>query len=137
MHMNGWLQLALYFLVLVLITKPLGIYLYKVLDQRGKTWLDKVIKPLEKLTYKLLGVNPEKEQGWKQYAFSMLLFSAVSLLFTYVILRFQQYLPLNLQQLPNLSPDLAFNTAISFTTNTNWRAMEGSQQCLTSRKWWR
>ena len=80
------------------------------------------MKPLEKFTYRLLGVDPEKEQNWKQYSVSMLLFSAMSLFLTYVILRAQQWLPLNPQGLPNLSPHLAFNTAVSFTTNTNWQS---------------
>jgi len=123
--MNEWLQLALFFIALVLITKPLGIYLVKVLDVNGRTWLDKILKPLEKITYKLFGIDPEKEQSWKQYAFSMLLFSVVGFLFTYIILRLQQYLPLNPQHLPNLTPDLAFNTAISFITNTNWQSYAG------------
>jgi K+-transporting ATPase ATPase A chain len=123
--MNEWLQLSLFVLALVLITKPLGIYLTKVLDVNGKTWLDKILKPLEKLTYKLLGLDPEKEQSWKWYAFSMLIFSAVGVLFTYIILRLQQYLPFNPQNLTNLSPHLAFNTAVSFTTNTNWQSYSG------------
>lgn len=122
---NEWIQLILFVGALILITKPLGIYLTKVLDVDGKTWLDKVLKPLEKVTYKLLGVDPKKEQSWKGYAVSMLIFSVISLLFTYIILRIQQWLPLNPQHLPNLSPDLAFNTAVSFTTNTNWQSYAG------------
>jgi K+-transporting ATPase ATPase A chain len=125
MHLNGWLQLLIYVAALLLITKPLGIYLTKVLDVNGKTWLDKIFKPLEKLTYKLFGIDPTKEQDWKWYAFSMLIFSAASLLFTYLILRIQQYLPLNPQHFANLPPHLAFNTAASFTTNTNWQSYAG------------
>jgi K+-transporting ATPase ATPase A chain len=125
MHLNGWLQLIIFIAALLLITKPLGIYLTKVLDVNGKTWLDKIFKPLERLTYKLFGIDPQKEQNWKWYAFSMIIFSAVTLLFSYVILRLQQYLPLNPQKLPNLSPHLAWNTAVSFTTNTNWQSYGG------------
>jgi K+-transporting ATPase ATPase A chain len=125
MHINGWIQFALFLVILVLITKPLGIYLSQVLDQKGKTWLDKVVKPLEQFTYKLLGLNPEQEQSWKWYAFSMLIFSGVSVLFTYLILRIQHVLPLNPQDLPNLAPHLAFNTAVSFVTNTNWQSYGG------------
>ena len=125
MHLNGFIQLAIFIAALLLVTKPLGIYLMQVLDVNGKTWLDKIFKPLERLTYKLFGLDPEKEQNWKWYAFSMLIFSAVGLFFTYIILRLQQYLPLNPQNLPNLSPHLAWNTAVSFTTNTNWQSYSG------------
>ncbi len=120
-----WLQLGIYIGVLVLITKYLGVYLVQVLDPNGKTFLDRILKPLEKLTYRLFGIDPEKEQNWKQFSVSMLLFSVVSLLFTYLILRIQQWLPLNPQGLANLSSHLAFNTAVSFTTNTNWQSYAG------------
>ena len=125
MNSHQWLELALYIGALVLVTKPLGLYINRVLDAGGRTWLDPVLHPLEKLTYRMLGVDPQKEHGWKQYAFAMLLFSLVSCLFTYAILRLQQYLPLNPQHLGALSPHLAFNTAISFTTNTNWQSYCG------------
>ena len=125
MNSHQWLELALFIGALVLVTKPLGLYINRVLDANGRTWLDPVLRPLEKLTYRVLGVNPQKEQGWKQYAFATLLFSLVSCLFTYAILRLQQYLPLNPQKFGALSPHLAFNTAISFTTNTNWQSYGG------------
>ena len=125
MNSHQWLELALYIGALVLVTKPLGLYINRVLDPNGRTWLDPVLRPLEKLTYRVLGVDPQKEQGWKQYAFAMLLFSLVSCLFTYAILRLQQYLPLNPQHFGALSPHLAFNTAVSFTTNTNWQSYGG------------
>jgi K+-transporting ATPase ATPase A chain len=120
-----WLQLAVFVALLALITKPMGLYLCRVLDAKGKTWLDPILKPLERLTYWLMGVDPEKEQDWKLYTFAMLLFSLVSCLFTYAILRLQKYLPLNPQGFDNLSPDLSFNTAVSFTTNTNWQSYAG------------
>ncbi|MGN6643196.1 MAG: potassium-transporting ATPase subunit KdpA [Verrucomicrobiota bacterium] len=125
MHANDWLQLALFLTALALITKPMGLYLSRVLDAEGCTWLDPVLKPFERLTYRLLGVEANKEHDWKQYTFAMLLFSLVSCAFTYAILRLQHLLPLNPQGLGPLSPDLAFNTAVSFTTNTNWQDYGG------------
>jgi potassium-transporting ATPase potassium-binding subunit len=125
MNISGWIQLALFVAVLLAITKPLGLYLCQVLDVNGKTFLDPVIKPLEKLTYKLIGVDPNKEHDWKQYAVAMLVFSLVSMLFTYGILRLQDKLPLNPQKMVALSEHLAFNTAASFTTNTNWQSYGG------------
>src|SRR5262245_1801037 len=125
MHTSGWLQLALYVIALVAITKPMGLYLMRVLDTNGRTWLDSILKPLERVTYRLMGVKASQEQDWKQYASAMLLFSMVSCVFTYVILRFQHLLPLNPQKFGPVSPDLAFNTAVSFTTNTNWQSYGG------------
>src|SRR5476651_737552 len=121
---NAWLQLALYVGALLLITKPLGLYLVAVLE-RGKTFLDPVVRPIERLTYRVCGIDPEKEQGWIGYTIALLAFSLVGLLFTYFILRFQDHLPLNPQGLPGLAPGLAFNTAASFTTNTNWQSYSG------------
>jgi K+-transporting ATPase ATPase A chain len=125
MNTSGWLQLALYVGALALITKPMGLYLMRVLDPKGKTWLDPVIRPVERLSYWVMGVRPEQEQNWRQYTWAMLLFSLVSCVFTYAILRLQNFLPLNPQHLGALSPDLAFNTAVSFTTNTNWQSYGG------------
>jgi len=125
MHSTDWLQFALFLGLLTLITKPLGLYLMQVLDANGRTWLDPILKPFEKLTYKLLGVDPQREQGWKQYTFAMLAFSLVGVVFTYAILRLQDVLPWNPQGLPALSHHLAFNTAVSFTTNTNWQSYGG------------
>ena len=89
------------------------------------TWLDPVLRPLERGTYRVMGVDPNKEHNWKQYTFAMLLFSLVGCLFTYAILRLQYFLPLNPQGLAGVSPDLSFNTATSFTTNTNWQSYVG------------
>src|SRR5271157_3958926 len=125
MNISGWLQLALYIVVLVLITKPLGIYLFKVLDANGKTFLDPVIKPFERLTYRIVGVNPETEQGWILYTIAMLIFEVVTMLLTYLILRFQNFLPLNPQGQAGVTDHLAFNTAWSFATNTNWQSYGG------------
>jgi K+-transporting ATPase ATPase A chain len=125
MDANGWIQFALYVAVLVLITKPLGIYLTRVLDAGAKTFLDPVFKPLERLTYKVLRVDPAQEHDWKQYTIAILLFSFVTMLFTYAILRLQNVLWLNPQKLAALSEHLSFNTAASFTTNTNWQNYSG------------
>jgi K+-transporting ATPase ATPase A chain len=125
MNTSGWIQLALYVGALALITKPMGLYLMQVLDANGKTWLDPILKPLERLTYRVMGIRAGEEHNWRQYTWAMLLFSLVSCVFTYAILRLQNFLPLNPQHLPGLSPDLAFNTAVSFTTNTNWQSYGG------------
>jgi K+-transporting ATPase ATPase A chain len=125
MNVSGWTQLALYVGLLALITKPLGMYLVRVLDAGGKTWLDPLVKPVERLTYRVMGVRADGEQNWIQYTWAMLLFSLVGCLFTYVILRLQYFLPLNPEKFSGLTSDLAFNTAISFTTNTNWQSYSG------------
>ena len=125
MQAFGWLQFLFYLIALVLITKPMGLYLMQVLDVNGKTWLDPVLRPLERLTYRIMGVDRNREHDWKQYTLAMLLFSVVSCLFTYAILRLQHLLPLNPQGFGPMSSDLAFNTAVSFTTNTNWQAYGG------------
>src|SRR5271170_1534727 len=125
MNAHQWLELVIYLGALILVTKPLGLYLGLVFDANGRTWLDPVFRPLEKLTYWIFRVDPAKEQGWKQYTFAMLIFSLVSLLFTYAILRLQNFLPLNPQHFGALSEHLAFNTAVSFTTNTNWQSYAG------------
>src|SRR6201993_2558783 len=127
MNILGWLELAIYLVVLLLITKPLGIYLVHVLDTNGKTFLDPVVKPVEKLTYRLLGVDPEKEQSWIQYTIALLVFTVVTVLFTYAILRLQGFLPLNQdpKTFQAVTDHVAFNTAISFSTNTNWQSYSG------------
>ena len=132
MRAVDWLQLGLYVGALALITKPMGLYLVRVLDANGRTWLDPIFKPLEQLTYWLMGVKSEEEQDWKKYTFAMLLFSVVSCLFTYAILRLQHILPLDPQGFGALSPDLAFNTATSFTTNTNWQSYTGESTMSTA-----
>src|SRR5215467_12873572 len=126
MTINGWLQILLFFLIIVAVTKPVGVFMTKVFA-RERTWLDPVMRPLEKLIYKLTGVNEEREMRWTEYSIAMLLFSGVSMLVLYLLQRSQQWFPhaVNPQKLANVAPDLAFNTAASFTTNTNWQFYSG------------
>jgi K+-transporting ATPase ATPase A chain len=121
----GWIQLTIYMGALLLLTRPIGIYLFRVLDAEGKTFLDPILGPAERCFYFFLRIDPKKEQDWKQYTISMLAFSLAGLLFTYAILRLQHLLPLNPQGLGPFSEHLAFNTAVSFTTNTNWQSYGG------------
>jgi K+-transporting ATPase ATPase A chain len=121
----GWIQLAAYVVILLVLTKPMGMYLMQVLDVRGKTFLDPFVHPVEMSIYRLFGLNPGKEQTWQEYTLSLLVFSMIGLLMTYAILRLQHNLPLNPQGFGPLSPHLAFNTAASFTTNTNWQSYAG------------
>jgi potassium-transporting ATPase potassium-binding subunit len=125
MNISDWIQFAIFVGILLAITKPLGIYLYRVLDANGKTFLDPIIKPFERLTYKLTGIDPKQEHDWKRYAAAMLLFSLVTMLFTYGTLRLQASLPLNPQALTAVSEHLSFNTAASFVANTNWQSYAG------------
>jgi len=118
---NGWFQIFLYFLALLLVTKPLGVFLYRVYERKS-TWLDPLLRPVERLIYRLCGIDETKEMRWMEYGFAMLLFSAVSLLVLYLIERVQHWLPGNPQNLANIPSGLAWNTAVSFTTNTNWQA---------------
>jgi K+-transporting ATPase ATPase A chain len=121
MSANGWLQFAIYSLILLLTVRPVGIYLARVLEGE-RTWLDPVLRPIERLIYKLSGIKADQEMNWREYAFAVLGFSAVSMLMTYAIERLQNFLPLNPQNLAAVGPDLAWNTAASFTTNTNWQS---------------
>jgi len=121
MSLNGWLQIAVFILLILLAAKPMGSYMTRVFARRH-TWLDPILGPCERLLYRVTGVNADAEMDWREYAGAMLIFSAATLLLTYAIERMQHWLPLNPQGLANVAPDLALNTAISFTTNTNWQA---------------
>ena len=125
MNANGWAQLILFSVILLALTKPMGLYLVRVLDAEGRTCLDPALKPVERLIYRFAGIDPAKEQDWKGYAISVLIFSLVTLLLTYLILRLQYFLPLNPQGFSGVAGDLSFNTAASFTTNTNWQNYGG------------
>jgi potassium-transporting ATPase potassium-binding subunit len=124
MTFNGWLQILIYSGLILALTKPLGVYLHRVFESPERP-LPRFFGPLERWGFRACGVEPEKEQTWKEYALALLLFSLVGVLVSYAILRLQHLLPLNPQGLGPVAPDLAFNTAVSFTTNTNWQAYGG------------
>jgi K+-transporting ATPase ATPase A chain len=124
MTANGWLQIGIYLVILLALTKPMGVYMTRVFSGQ-KTFLDPVLRPVERLLYRVTGVDETREMPWTEYAIAMLLFSGVSMLLLYLIERVQQWLPWNPQHLATVAPDLAFNTAASFTTNTNWQNYSG------------
>ena len=125
MTINGWLQIAFFLLLVFLVTRPMGVFMARVFS-REKTFLDPVLKPLERLLYRVTAVDENHEMRWTEYAISMLLFSLVSMIGLYLVERLQGYLPFNPQKLGAVNPaQLAFNTAASFTTNTNWQAYSG------------
>src|SRR6202163_3740804 len=124
MTANGWLQILAVLAVVLAITNPLGIFMARVFS-REKTFLDPILRPIEKLVYRLTAVDEKREMRWTEYAVAMLLFSGVSMALLYLIERTQKWLPLNPQKFGNLEPGLAFGTAASFTTNTNWQAYTG------------
>jgi K+-transporting ATPase ATPase A chain len=124
MTVNGWLQIGLFSFLVLLLAKPVGLYLYRVYEGVRRP-LPRVLGPVERLLFRLSGVDPDREQDWKGYALSLLAFSALGLLVTYAIQRLQGALPLNPNGLPAVPPELAFNTAASFTTNTDWQSYGG------------
>jgi potassium-transporting ATPase potassium-binding subunit len=121
MSLNGWLQIVCFIAIILLLANPVGRYMAAVFERR-KTFLDPLLLPCERLLYRLTGISPEQEMRWTEYAICMLVFSAATLVLTYVVERLQQFLPLNPQHWPAVEPVLALNTAISFTTNTNWQS---------------
>ena len=121
MTASGLFQIALYFLVLLALTKPLGLYMNRVF-QGERTFMHRLLRPFEVAIYKLCGIDERAEQHWTRYAGGILLFSVATLLVTYAVQRVQQWLPWNPQGLGPVSPDSSFNTAMSFTTNTNWQS---------------
>jgi len=124
MTTNGWIQIFVFLALILAITKPLGVYMAKVFS-RERTFLDPVVRPIERLLYRVTGVDEEHEMRWTEYAFSMLLFSGATMLLLYLIERVQQWLPWNPQKFGAVAQALAFNTAASFTTNTNWQNYSG------------
>jgi len=120
----GWLQIGLYLLLLLLLTKPLGAYMARVY-QGERTFLEALLRPMEQFIYRASGARAQDEMDWKTYATAMLVFNALGLLVVYALQRLQDVLPLNPQDLSAVSPDLAFNTAVSFATNTNWQGYSG------------
>ena len=121
MTSNGWIQILVFLVLILAITKPLGLFMARVFN-RERTFLDPVLRPIERLLYRVSGVDEDREMDWKEYAVSVLLFSGVSMLLLYLQQRVQGLLPFNPQKLGKVTTDLAFNTAASFTTNTNWQA---------------
>jgi K+-transporting ATPase ATPase A chain len=124
MSANGWFQIFLYSAVILALTKPLGAYMFNVFEGDRQP-LPRVLGPMERACYRLCGVDAKREQGWQEYTLALLLFSALGVLVTYAFERLQGVLPLNPQGFPAVPADLAFNTAASFTTNTNWQAYSG------------
>jgi potassium-transporting ATPase potassium-binding subunit len=124
MTANGWFQIGFFLLVIFLLTKPVGIFMTRVFSGE-KTFLDPILRPIERLVYRLTGIDESQEMRWTEYAIAMLLFSGVSMALLYLIERTQKWLPFNPQKFPNVEPGLAFGTAASFTTNTNWQAYSG------------
>ena len=124
MTTSAWMEIGLYLVVLLALVRPLGWYMARVYTGQP-CGLDRIIGPAERLIYRLCGIRPETEMNWPTYAIAMLVFNGLGVVSVYVLLRAQVWLPLNPQHLPEVSPDLAFNTAISFATNTNWQAYSG------------
>ncbi len=124
MTINGWLQIAIFLALILLVTKPMGVFMTRVFN-RERTFLDPVMRPIERLIYRTTGVDENHEMRWTEYAFAMLLFSAVSMLLLYLMERVQGFLPFNPQKFAAVPQALAFNTAASFTTNTNWQNYSG------------
>ena len=125
MTLIGWLQAALVFGLVCVCIVPLGAYMYRVFEGE-RTWLTPLLAPVERVLYAVCRIDAEREMPWKTYAFAFMAFHVVGFAWLYFLLAFgQQYLPLNPQHFPNLAPDLAFNTAVSFLTNTNWQFYSG------------
>ena len=124
MSLNGWLQILLFFALILAVTKPLGVFMARVFN-RERTFLDPILRPVERLLYRLTGVDEAREMRWTEYAVAMLLFSLVSMLVLYLLQRVQYYLPFNPQKMVGVEAGSAFNTAASFTTNTNWQGYVG------------
>jgi potassium-transporting ATPase potassium-binding subunit len=121
MTFNGWLQILIFFAVVLALTKPLGIFMARVFN-RERTFLDPILRPVEGLIYRITGVKEDREMRWTEYAVAMLLFSLVSMVVLYLLQRLQYYLPFNPQRLAGITPHSSFNTSASFTTNTNWQS---------------
>ena len=124
MNWNNFIQSFVFIFAALILVKPLGIYMARIYEGKN-AGLNVWFAPLERWTYRLSGIDHEKEMSWKQYAFSVMLFNIIGLVAVYAIQRFQSHLPLNPMSMPPVAPDLAFNTAVSFATNTNWQSYGG------------
>ncbi|MDE2463678.1 MAG: potassium-transporting ATPase subunit A, partial [Alphaproteobacteria bacterium] len=124
MTFHGWIQIIVYAIAILVCVKPLGVYMAQIFAG-DRVLLSPLVAPVERVIYRICGINPEKEQTWSNYTTAMLAFSLMAFLFTYVVQRLQGLLPLNPQHMGAVSPSLSFNTAVSFATNTNWQAYSG------------
>jgi K+-transporting ATPase ATPase A chain len=124
MTINAFAQFGFFLILLLALSKPLGEYLGRVFE-RERTFLDPVVRPLERGLYRLAGIAPDDRMDWKAYTWAILLFNALGLTFLFLLLKFQNLLPLNPQRAPGMPALLAWNTAVSFVTNTNWQAYAG------------
>src|SRR5271169_167513 len=124
MTANGWIQILVFLVLILAVTKPMGVFMTRVFN-RERTFMDPVLRPVERLLYRLTGVDENHEMRWAEYAFAILLFSVVSMLLLYLMERVQGFLPFNPQKMAAVPQALAFNTAASFTTNTNWQNYSG------------
>ncbi|MBV9834997.1 MAG: potassium-transporting ATPase subunit KdpA, partial [Alphaproteobacteria bacterium] len=124
MTVLGWAQIALFVVILAALTRPFGGFVYRVV-QGERTWLSPMLAPVERVFYGLAGIDPKREQSWKDYALGMLAFNLCGIVLVYALQRLQAVLPLNPQDMAGVAPDLAFNTAVSFVTNTNWQNYGG------------
>ena len=125
MNSHGWVQILLFFAVVLLLVKPLGAYMARVYEGKRIFGLSRVLRPTERFMYRVAGVDAETEMGWKRYAATVLVFSAIGFLLLYLLQRIQGWLPGGPAGVGNVSPGLSFNTAVSFVTNTNWQAYAG------------
>ena len=121
MTFNGWVQIALFVAILLVLTRPLGGYLSRVLEGQ-RTFMSPVLVPVERGFYRLAGIDPNEDQSWWVYCRAMLVFHVVAYVFLYLMLRLQSVLPFNPQDMAAIPPDLSFNTSVSFLTNTNWQS---------------
>jgi K+-transporting ATPase ATPase A chain len=124
MAMSEWLQIGLFFVLLLALVKPLGGYMAGVYSGE-KTFLSPVVRPVESFLYRLTGASPDEEMNWKQYTLAVLMFNMAGIVFLYLILRLQHVLPFNTSGMQPIAPDQAFNAAVSFVTNTNWQSFSG------------
>jgi K+-transporting ATPase ATPase A chain len=132
MTTQGWGLILLFTAIMIALAKPVGLWLFALYEGR-RTPLHTALSPIERGFYKLAGINPDADMTWRRYAVHMLMFQLATLLFTYLVLRFQKLLPLNPRDLDGQAPDLAFNTAVSFTTNTNWQSYSGETLSILSQ----
>ena len=124
MTLNGWIQISVFFLVLLLLVKPLGSYMARVYLGQPHALLS-LLGPLERMLFRICGISSDREMEWTTYAFAVLLFSGIGMAFVYIVQRLQALLPLNPRHLGSVPPALAFNTTASYVTNTNWQAYSG------------